>query len=94
MIYGSDDDDGDEVVAKPLARRASVAVVDLCCTHLLPTPPNNERKYDDDNDDEMDGLPPLPNTQNLMAMVRAIEKRTNHPSTEAAFDSQATTLVD
>jgi hypothetical protein len=26
--YGSNDDDGDEVVAKPLAHHASVAVVD------------------------------------------------------------------
>ncbi|KAI2505164.1 hypothetical protein MHU86_9252 [Fragilaria crotonensis] len=42
----------------------------------LPRPPNVELPhYDDDDDDDMlDNLPALPNTQNLMAMVRAMEK--------------------
>ena len=62
---------------------------------LLGHPPNVELLYDDDDNDELlDNLPSLPNTQNLMAMVRAMEKRTDPPSTNMAdaLDSQATTL--
>ena len=74
------------------SRRAPVAaVVVLRRAHPLVSNPPNDECYDDD-DDEMDSLPPLPNTQNLMAMVRAMEKRSEHPRKEAAFDSQATTL--
>jgi hypothetical protein len=89
--YDSDDDDEIDVVPESLARRAP-AVVDarrapaaIDSRHARPlSNPSNDKRHDDD-DNEMDSLPPLPNTQNLMAMVRAMKQQTgDYPSKEEA----------
>ena len=81
--YDSDDDDEIDVVPESVARRARPAAIDARHARPLPNPPNDERHDDDDN--EMDSLQPLPNTQNLMAMVRAMEQQTgDYPSKEEA----------
>ena len=72
------------------------------CRAAAGYPTRHEFVLDNDDDgggeeDDINNLPSLPNTQNLMAMVRAMEERTNGvehhvAGVAAAVDSQETTL--